>query len=137
MARYPNLESAMYATQSIQLCDNILKEGVTDLSMGHSVDLAIVSHIVDHLYQIASVRSATKVFVPGESFPLDDTLCRDIFAKGITTALTHIAREPGQSPYPLYEVMDIEAFIGIPINKRGEILGNAKFHQSENRKRPF
>lgn len=70
MARYPNLESAMYATQSIQLCDNILKEGVTDLSMGHSVDLAIVSHIVDHLYQIASVRSATKVFVPARRYPL-------------------------------------------------------------------
>ena len=33
--------------------------------------------------------------------------------------------------------MDIEAFIGIPIYKRGEILGNAEFHQSENRKRPF
>ena len=80
MARYPNLESAMYATQSIQLCDDILKEGVTELSMVHSVYLAIVSQIVDDLNEIASVRSHTKVFVPGESFPLDNTLCRDIFA---------------------------------------------------------
>ena len=45
MARYPNLESAMYATQSIQLCEDILKEGVTELSMGDSVYLAIVSDI--------------------------------------------------------------------------------------------
>ena len=137
MARYPNLESAMYATQSIQLCDDILKEGVTELSMAHSVYLAIVSHIVDDLYEIASVRSATKVFVPGESFPLDDTLCRDIFAKGITIALSHIAREPGQSLYPLYENMDIEAVIGTPIYKRGEIWGTLNFTNPKIKRGPF
>ena len=127
----------MYAPQFIQLCDEILEEGVTELSMGDGVYLAIVSHIVDDLYEIVSVRSATKVFVPGESFPLDDTLCRDVFAKGITIALTHIAREPGQSLHPLYENMDIEAFISTPIYKRGEIWGTLNFTNLKIKRDPF
>ena len=92
---------------------------------------------MDDLYENSSVRSATKVFVHGESFPLDDTLCRDIFAKGITIALTLIAREPGQSLYPLWEKMDIEAFIGTSIYKRGEIWGTLNFTNLKIKRGPF
>ena len=126
----------MYATQSIQLCDNILKEGVTDLSMGHSVDLAIVSHIVDHLYQIASRAICYQGFrsrgiVPARRYPLPRYIRKRNYH------CPNPYRQRARAIAILYEVMDIEAFIGIPINKRGEILGNAEFHQSENRKRPF
>ena len=101
------------------------------------VYLAIVSHIVDDLYEIVSVRSTTKLFVPGELFPLAETLCRDVFAKGITIALTHIAREPGQSLHHVYENMDIEAFISTPIYKRGEIWGTLNFTNLKIKKRPI
>ena len=71
------------------------------------------------------------------SFPLEDTLCRDIFAKGITIALTRITREPGQSFYPLCENMDIEAFIGTLIYKRGEIWGTLNFTNPKIKRGPF
>ena len=105
--------------------------------MCDGVNLAIVSHIVDDLCEIVSVRSATKVFVTGESFPLKDTLCRDVFAKGITIALAHIASEPRQSLHPLNENMDIEAFIGTPICKRGEIWGTLNFTNLKIKSAPF
>ena len=127
----------MYAPQFICLCDEILDEGVTELSMEDGVYLAIVSHIVDDQYEVVAVRSATKVFAPGDSFPLDDTLCRDVFAKGITIALTHVAREPGQSLHPLFEDMDIEAFISTPIYKRGEIWGTLNFTNLKIKRDPF
>lgn len=111
----------------IRVCDEILEEGLAELSMSEGTYLAIVSHIEDGEYQIVSIRSPDPIFTPGDTFPLDDTLCRDVFTKGITIALTHVAREPGQTLHPLYHDLDIEAFISAPIYKRGEIWGTLNF----------
>lgn len=127
----------MHTPKFTRLCDEILEEGVLELSMGEGPFLAIVSHIVDGQYQVVSVRSADQIFAPGESFPLDATLCRDVFTKGITIALTHIAREPGQSLHPLYQDLDIEAFISTPIYKRGEIWGTLNFTNLKIKRDPF
>lgn len=102
-----------------------------DLSMG------IVSHIENNRYEIVAVYSNTGVFVPGESFPLGDTYCRDVVSSEKTIALTEIDGVPGMQLHPLYHVLALESYISTPIFVNACVWGTLNFSSMRVRPNQF
>jgi GAF domain-containing protein len=115
------------------LYDEILRVG-NDL---FSTTMGIVSHIENDEYEIIAVRSLSNVFVPGESFPLHQTYCRDVCRTGKTIALTELEGKPGLQCHPLYNGLPIEAYISTPVQKHGIIWGTLNFSSMVLRPTPF
>lgn len=119
------------------LCSDVLVEGVEELSLSDGVYLAIISHVESDQYEIVSVHSTSNVFVAGESYPLNDTLCREVIEKRKTIALTRIEKKPNQSLHPLYDNMGIEAYISTPLYHGDEIWGTLNFSNLRIERQPF
>ena len=115
------------------LYDEILTEGNSIFS----TTMGIVSHIVDDEYEIVAVKSIANVFVSGESFPLNQTYCRDVCSTGKTIAITELDGKPGMQCHPLYNNLPIEAYISTPIKKHEKIWGTLNFSSMIVRSQPF
>lgn len=102
-----------------------------------STTMGIVSHIENNEYEIVAVKSISNVFVSGESFPLNQTYCRDVYSTGQTIAITELDGKPGMQCHPLYNNLPIEAYISTPILKHGQIWGTLNFSSMVVRPRPF
>jgi GAF domain-containing protein len=102
-----------------------------------STTMGIVSHIENDEYEIVAVKSIANVFVPGESFPLHETYCRDVCRTGKTIALTELDGKPGLQCHPLYKNLPIEVYISTPIEKHGIIWGTLNFSSMIFRSQPF
>jgi GAF domain-containing protein len=120
-----------YALQN--LYNVILTEGNNRLS----TTMGIVSHIENDEYEIVAVKSIGDVFVPGESFPLHQTFCRDVYSTGKTIALTELDGKPGLECHPLYKDLPLEAYISTPIIKHGAIWGTLNFSSIILKSSPF
>lgn len=110
-----------YALQN--LYNVLLTEGNNRLS----TTMGIISHIENDEYEIIAVKSIGDVFVTGESFPLYQTYCRDVYSTGKTIALTELDVKSGQECHPLYKDLPLEAYISTPILKHGAIWGTLNF----------
>lgn len=99
--------------------------------------MGIVSHIENNEYEIVAVKSIGNVYVPGESFPLNQTYCRDVYSTGKTMALTELDGKPGLQCHPLYKNLPIEAYISTPILKHGVIWGTLNFSSMILKSHPF
>ena len=99
--------------------------------------MGIVSHIENDEYEIVAVKSLANVFVSGESFPLHQTYCREVYSTGKTIALTEIDGKPGLRCHPLYKDLPIEAYISTPILKHGVIWGTLNFSSYILKSHPF
>lgn len=102
-------------------------EILTEGNNRFSATMGIVSHIENNEYEIVAVESLANVFVSGESFPLHQTYCRDVYSTGKTIALTELDGKPGLQCHPLYKDLPIEAYISTPILKHGVIWGTLNF----------
>lgn len=102
-----------------------------------STTMGIVSHVEDDEYEVVAVKSIANVFVPGESFPLNQTYCRDVCSTGKTIAITELDGRPGLQCHPLYKDLPIEVYISTPILKRGRIWGTLNFSSMVLRSQPF
>lgn len=105
------------------LYTNILSTGLEALSL----TLGVVSHIENDLYKIVAVISENDVFVPGEVFRLHDTYCREVIEDCKTLALTKLNGKSGLCAHPLYTKIPLEAYIGTPIYKNGNVWGTLNF----------
>lgn len=115
------------------LYNEILNEG----NKLFSTTMGIVSHIENDEYEIVAVKSIANVFVAGESFPLSQTYCRDVYSTGKTIALTELEGKPGLQCHPLYKDLPIEVYISTPIQKHWKIWGTLNFSSIVLRPQPF
>ncbi len=116
-----------------QFCDNILKEGLEhlDLSVG------IVSHIEQDTYSILAAKSPDNAFKHGDRFPLRNTYCKDVVARGKTMALTELGGFKGLCQHPLYTNLPLESYISTPIFLNQEIWGTLNFSSMKIRDHKF
>ena len=113
----------MYSPEFKKLCKEIVAEGSEKLGMS----MGIVSKIYNNKYEVVAVYSKTGVFVAGESFPLSDTYCKDVYSKAKTIALTEIDGIAGLQLHPLYHIHALEAYISTPIFKNDVVWGTLNF----------
>jgi GAF domain-containing protein len=116
---------------------NLYNEILTQGNEIFSTTMGIVSHIENDEYEIMAVQSIGSVFVAGESFPLNETYCRDVYNTGKTIALTELDGKPGLQCHPLYNNLPIEVYISTPIFKHGIIWGTLNFSSMIVRSQPF
>jgi len=102
-----------------------------------STTMGIISRIENNEYEIVAVKSIGDVFVSGESFPLYQTYCRDVYSSGKTIALTELDGKPGLECHPLYKNLPLEAYISTPILKHGVIWGTLNFSSMIQKSSPF
>lgn len=123
----------MKSVDSHRLFNEILTEG----NIKFSTTMGIISHIENDEYEIIAVKSIGDVFVAGESFPLYQTYCRDVYSTGKTIAITELEGKPGLQCHPLYKDLPIEVYISTPILKYGLIWGTLNFSSIIQRSQPF
>ncbi len=123
----------METSELYRLYNNILLEG----NDRFSTTMGIVSHVENDEYEIVAVKSLANVFVAGESFPLNQTYCRDVYTSGKTLAMTELEGKPGLQCHPLYKDLPIEAYISTPILKNRNIWGTLNFSSMIKRTNPF
>jgi len=116
---------------------SLYNEILTEGNNLFSTTMGIVSHVEDDEYEIVAVKSIANVFVSGESFPLNQTFCRDVCSTGKTIALTELDDKPGLQCHPLYKDLPIEVYISTPIEKHGIIWGTLNFSSMILRPQPF
>ncbi|MDD9892845.1 MAG: GAF domain-containing protein [Gammaproteobacteria bacterium] len=104
-------------------CNEMLNLGREALGL----EMGIVSHIDNNLYTIEAVDSDGGVFVPGETFALKDTLCREVIGTGRSVSLSSYNGSPGLRGHPLYESLQLEAYIAAPIIVNENIWGTVNF----------
>ncbi len=115
----------------------LYNEILTEECNRFSSTMGIVSHIDNGEYEIVAVKSLANVFVSGESFPLHQTYCREVYSTEKTIALTELDGKPGLQCHPLYENLPIEAYISTPILKHGKIWGTLNFSSMILKSSPF
>jgi len=116
---------------------NLYNEIINEGNIRFSTTMGIVSHIENDDYEIIAVKSIGDVFVAGESFPLHQTYCRDVYRTGKTIALTELEGKPGLQCHPLYKNLPIEVYISAPILKNGVIWGTLNFSSMVLKSHPF
>jgi GAF domain-containing protein len=116
---------------------NLYNEILTVGNELFSTTMGIVSHIENNEYKIIAIQSIANVFVPGETFPLHQTYCRDVCRTGKTIAITDLEGKPGLQCHPLYKNLPIEAYISTPVQKHGIIWGTLNFSSMILRPQPF
>lgn len=117
----------------IILSREILAEGTNKLEL----PLGIVSHIEDNLYEVMAVEDRLGVFVAGESYPLDQTYCREVYEKGRTMAITTHGEDTRLKKHPLYEELPLEAYISTPISLGASIYGTLNFSCMKRKRSEF
>ena len=113
----------MYSNQILSLANSLLSEGRNRFSM----PMGVVSRIENNEYKIIAISSKTGVFIPGESFKLMNTYCRDVYESGKTIALTKMKGCKGLNKHPLYESLPLEAYISSPIIVKDKVWGTINF----------
>ena len=116
---------------------SLYNEILTEGNNLFSTTMGIVSHIINDEYEIVAVKSIGNVFVSGESFPLNQTYCRDVYSTGKTIALTELDGKPGLQCHPLYTNLPIEVYISTPILKHEIIWGTLNFSSIKIKSHPF
>lgn len=117
------MSTPVYSRQMLNLSDTLLSEGRDRFAMS----LGVVSRIENNEYKIIAISSKSGVFVPGESFKLSNTYCRDVYESGKTVALTELDGCEGLQKHPLYESLPLEAYISSPIIVNDKVWGTLNF----------
>ena len=104
-------------------CYELLDNGSKRLEL----PVGIVSHVYNNLYQVVAINLRQGDLIPGATFPVDQTYCRDVVEKDKTVAITEIDGVHGLQRHPLYVSMPLEAYIGAPIHHKGAVWGTINF----------
>ncbi len=123
----------MYSKELITLCNSILKQGLDTFSL----NMGIVSQVINDLYKIVAVQPVQQTFFPGETFLIQDTYCREVINTGKTMCITEYEGKPGLTAHPLYQQLPLEAYISTPIIKEGNVWGTLNFSSTYQGHRAF
>lgn len=104
-------------------CHSLLDKGSVQLGL----PIGIVSHIYNNLYQVVAINIRQGDLIPGATFPLNQTYCRDVIETDKTFAMAEINGVIGLQRHPLYVNMPLEAYIGAPIHHHRGIWGTVNF----------
>ncbi len=92
-----------------------------------NLETGIVSKIENSTYTVLSFSSPLEGLEEGLEFPLQDTYCREVFARKETVAIAHVGADKKMCLHPVYLNMKLESYISAPIYVEGSIFGTLNF----------
>lgn len=113
----------MYSEPFLKSCYTKLDKGLEKFNL----DLGIVSHIENEIYQLVAVRDASDIFTIGENFSIGDTYCREVWNNGISVSIPMENDNRKMQDHPLFPNLSLEAYISAPILFDSKIWGTINF----------
>ncbi|WP_082090814.1 sensor domain-containing diguanylate cyclase [Halomonas sp. HG01] len=116
-----------------KIVDQLLRDALAYLSL----DIGLVSRIIDEQYILKWAASDVADLSPGDTFALGDTYCRvmldteDVFHTNAAGQDTRI------SGHPCYQTFGLETYIGTPLRLNGQVWGTLNFSSAQPRQEPF
>nr|WP_282103451.1 diguanylate cyclase [Halomonas getboli] len=118
---------------SDEIIDQLLRDALAYLSL----DIGLVSRIIDEQYIIKWATSEVADLSPDDTFALGDTYCRLMLdAEGVFHT-TEAGKDPRISGHPCYQTFGLESYIGTPLRLNGEVWGTLNFSSAQPRQEPF
>ncbi|KAF0095011.1 MAG: Multi-sensor hybrid histidine kinase (modular protein) [Puniceicoccaceae bacterium 5H] len=103
-------------------------------SLGLSI--GIISEIRGQSYRVLYCFDENGQLQPGTEFELQNTYCDLTLDRG-TITYTEDARNSIFKGHPCYQNFGLESYVGVPIRRRGKIVGTLNFSSAEPRTTPF
>lgn len=101
------------------------------------LDGGLLATVSDGTYTcLASCATAGDTLPPGDTLPLGDTYCALTMEAGDLVAIEHMAASV-HCEHRCYQVVGVEAYIGVPVWVDGEALGALSFSSARPAARPF
>jgi PAS domain S-box-containing protein len=110
----------------------LLKMGCQRLNL----DVAMVSHIENGLFEVVAAQSFDNGITPGDVFQLEQTYCHEVLHAKEPVSFEH-AKACEWGNHACYEVFKLESYIGTPIWVAGEVYGTLSFSSPHTRSKPF
>lgn len=102
-----------------------------------AMETGIVSKIVGDVYTVKDVVSPLEVLAVGAEFALDDTYCREVFQTRQVVCFPHVGQHADMCAHPVYESLQLEAYVSAPIWVDGEVYGTVNFTSRQPRQYGF
>lgn len=77
------------------------------------------------------------IFNPGDSFPLKDTYCAAVCETDDVITYTNVGKIQEMQLHPVYVLLQLESYIGVPIRCKGETCGTLNFSSTDIREQAF
>ncbi len=90
-------------------------------------DFAIIAQIIDTEYTVIDIASDFDVISQGQQFVTEDTFCNDVFNTGKMVRYAHVGSVHELTLHPVYEAMQLEAYLGIPLFHEDKVVGTLNF----------
>lgn len=110
-----------------------LKAGLSIFSM----DIGIVSEILESDYIICNALSPDNSLSKGDKFELAGTYCREVIHTGKIIGFPHVGAIEQMKNHPVYQNMKLESYISAPIFKNDIIFGTLNFSSTKIREHGF
>jgi len=100
-------------------------------------DFAIISHIVDQDYTVVAVDGVLDTVKQGDLFEVQNTYCHAVVEGGDTITYNEVGNIKAMVLHPIYTAMQLEAYIGEPLQKNGKVVGTLNFSGFGPKQPPF
>jgi transcriptional regulator with GAF, ATPase, and Fis domain len=114
-----------------------VQQWLKDAAQAFDMQLGIISNIQDNRYVVLAAYSSLDLVRAGDEFPVDMTYCADVISQEKILAYQQVGAMTDMCLHPCYQAMHLESYIGIPLVKRGEIIGTLNFSSLEPKKQGF
>jgi PAS domain S-box-containing protein len=127
--------SELIAAQDLQFEEHLqelLKVGCQRLSL----EIGIVSHIENNIFEVIATYSLDSGISAGDVFKLEQVYCHDVLQAKEPVSFEHAATcEWGN--HTCYEKFKLESYIGTPIYVAGKVYGTLSFSSTQPRQKLF
>lgn len=118
--------------------DSWLLEGLKAGCEQFDMKTGIISKVVGNRYIIQSVYSSMgDIFSPGMEFELQNTYCEAVIRNRELVTYLHVGKIPAMILHPVYQAVQLESYVGIPLYVNNQIDGTLNFSSYQVRPEAF
>ena len=101
------------------------------------LETGIVSRIENNEYTVLDVVTPLAGLATGDVFPVEGTYCREVVKSGQVLGFPYVGNLSYMVDHPVYQNMQLEAYLSAPIWVDGEIVGTLNFTSKHHREEGF
>ena len=118
--------------------DSWLLDGLRAGCEQFNMKTGIISKVIDDRYIIQSVYTTMgDIFSAGMEFELQNTYCEAVIRNRDLVSYLHVGKIPAMILHPVYQAVQLESYVGIPLYVDDQIDGTLNFSSYKARKEPF
>lgn len=104
-----------------------LAKDLTFLNERLGSDFAIISRIKGDDYEVVAVISNFDSVKKGDHFVTQDTYCNEVVNSDSPVTYGCVGSIKSMVMHPIYTAMQLEAYLGVPLHYKGNIVGTLNF----------